>query len=94
MLTGLSGVGESVANKLIEYFGNEQAAFEALIEGNISAISQVDGITLKRAVNLSKSAIGEEGKFLSTTEAEKIFQSLVESISQYCLTKSGRTDYN
>ena len=70
MLTGLSGVGESVANKLIEYFGNEQAAFEALIEGNISAISQVDGITLKRAVNLSKSAIGEEGKFLSTTEAE------------------------
>ena len=33
MLTGLSGVGESVANKLIEYFGNEQAAFEALIEG-------------------------------------------------------------
>ena len=72
MLTGLSGVGESVANKLIEYFGNEQAAFEALIEGNISAISQVDGITLKRAVNLSKSAIGEEGKFLSTTEAEKV----------------------
>ena len=50
MLTGLLGVGESVANKLIEYFGNEQAAFEALIEGNISAISQVDGITLKRAV--------------------------------------------
>ena len=29
----------------------------------ISAISQVDGITLKRAVNLSKSAIGE-WKFL------------------------------
>ena len=90
MLTGLSGVGESVANKLIEYFGNEQSAYEALIEGNISAISQVDGITLKRAVNLSKSAIGEEGKFLSTTEAEKIFQSLVESISRHCLTKSGR----
>ena len=87
MLTGLSGVGESVANKLIEYFGNEQAAYEALIEGNISAISQVDGITLKRAVNLSKSAIGEEGKFLSTTEAEKIFQSLVESISQTLLNK-------
>ena len=94
MLTGLSGVGESVANKLIEYFGNEQAAFEALIEGNISAISQVDGITLKRAVNLSKSAIGEEGKFLSTTEAEKIFQSLVESISRHCLTKSEETDYS
>ncbi len=90
MLTSLSGVGESVASKLIDYFGSEKGAYEALIEGDISAISQVEGITLKRAVNLSKSAIGEEGKFLSTNEAEKIFQSLVESISSYCLTKPGK----
>ena len=90
MLTSLPGIGESVAQKLIQHFESEKHAYDALIEGNISEISQIEGITLRRAVNLSMSAIGEDAKFLSTKEAEKIFQALVSSLSERCLTKAGK----
>ena len=89
MLTSLPEL-ESVAQKLIQHFESEKHAYDALIEGNISEISQIEGITLRRAVNLSMSAIGEDAKFLSTKEAEKIFQALVSSLSERCLTKAGK----
>ena len=63
-LTELPGVGDSIANKLIEILGSKEEVERILDEGDVNTLSSIDGISLQRAVKLIKRA-GNSPFFIS-----------------------------
>ena len=51
-LTELPGVGDSLANKLIEMLGSESEVERILDEGDVNTLYSIEGISPQRAVKL------------------------------------------
>ena len=55
-LRELHGIGERVADRLVEHFGSEDAALQAICEGDIASLSEVNGISHNFALSLARDA--------------------------------------
>ncbi len=98
-LQEIHGIGERVANRLIEHFGTEEAALQAICEGDIASLSEVNGISHNFALSLARDARSRaEGcsisDFLRTKEALELYSRLLELIKGFAHTTHARDKLN
>ena len=90
-LTELPGVGDSIANKLIEILGSKEEVERILDEGDVNTLSSIDGISLQRAVKLINAKNGNLKEITCTDESRKLHSDLIEQISKYVETNAGKS---
>lgn len=98
-LREINGIGEKVAEKLVEYFGSENAALQAICDGDIASLSEVSGISHNFALTLARDAKSRvEGcsisDFLKTKEAIDLYSRLLELIKGFAHTGHARDKLN
>jgi len=98
-LREIHGIGERVADRLIEHFGTEAAALQAICEGDIASLSEVNGISHNFALSLARDARSRaEGcsisDFLRTKEALDLYSRLLELIKSFAHTTHARDKLN
>ena len=94
-LQEIHGIGERVADRLIEHFGTEDAALQAICEGDIASLSEVSGISHNFALSLARDARSRaEGcsisDFLKTKESLELYSRLLELIKSFAHTAHSR----
>ncbi|WP_440946348.1 MutS-related protein [Methanosarcina sp. T3] len=90
-LRELNGIGERVAGRLVEHFGSEEAALQAILEGDIASLSEVNGVSHTFALSLARDVrVRVEGcaisDFLKTKEALDLYSRLLELIKSFAHT--------
>lgn len=98
-LREIHGIGERVADRLIEHFGTEAAALQAICEGDIASLSEINGISHNFALSLARDARSRaEGcsisDFLKTKEALELYSRLLELIKSFAHTTHARDKLN
>lgn len=94
-LRELPGIGERVAEKLTWQFGSEEAALAKILEGDIAALSGINGISQHFALSLARDAKARaEGVFISgflkTKEALELYSRLLRLIQSFAHTSHAR----
>ncbi|WP_269848590.1 hypothetical protein [Methanosarcina horonobensis] len=94
-LRELHGIGERVAGRLVEHFGSEDAALQAILEGDIASLSEVNGVSHTFALSLARDVRARaEGcaisDFLKTKEALDLYSRLLELIKTFAHTSHAR----
>jgi DNA mismatch repair protein MutS2 len=89
-------IGEKTASRLIEHFGSENKAIEAIINGDIAGIAEIEGMTEKSAISLVLEAVAaNEGfnirDFLKTGETHEIYKKIMARISDCAHTDYARS---
>lgn len=87
-LKQLRGVGQSTAERLIDVYGSEEKALQAIREADISGLSRIEGIGEKLAVRLVRTLhtmeTGEKiDDFLRTRDAEQLYLKCREIIAEF-----------
>ena len=95
-LKSIPRIGEKTARRLVEHFGSEKQAIDAIISQDIAAISELEGMTEKSAISLVLEAIAiNEGAgvrdFLKTNEAFDFYERLLELIKGFAHTDHARS---
>ncbi len=95
-LKSIPRIGEKTARRLVEHFGSEKQAIDAIISQDIAAISELEGMTEKTAISLVLEAIAiNEGAgvrdFLKTNEAFDYYERLLELIKGFAHTDHARS---
>ncbi len=98
-LKSIPRIGEKTARRLIEHFGGEKQALDAIINHDIAALSELEGMTEKSAIALVLEAIAlDEGAgvrdFLRTNEAYEIYERILELIKRAAHTGHARSKLN
>jgi DNA mismatch repair protein MutS2 len=98
-LREIHGIGERVADRLIEHFGTEEAALQAICEGDIASLSEVNGVSHNFALSLARDARSRvEGcsisDFLKTKEVLELYSRLLELIKSFAHTTHARDKLN
>ncbi len=94
-LKSIPRIGEKTAKRLIEHFGSEKQALDAIINQDIAALSELEGMTEKSAISLVLETIAiNEGAgvrdFLKTNEAYEFYERLMELIKGFAHTDHAR----
>ncbi|MGB9926900.1 MAG: endonuclease MutS2 [Methanosarcina sp.] len=98
-LREIHGIGERVAERLIEHFGTEDAALQTIYEGDIASLSEVNGVSHNFALSLAREARSRiEGcsisDFLKTKEALDLYSRILELIKSFAHTAHARDKLN
>ena len=99
MITSLKSIpriGEKTALRLIEHFGGEKQALVAILNHDIAALCELEGMTEKSAISLVLEAIAlDEGTgirdFLRTNEAYEIYERVLELVKDSAHTGHARS---
>ncbi len=91
-LETLPGVGPGLAAALRKRFGGDQGFFDAATRLDVQAISSVEGISERRAVDLVRFVRGDAdaGRFLATPAARKVHDAVMERLMRFAATDVGR----
>ncbi|AKB76406.1 DNA mismatch repair protein [Methanosarcina lacustris Z-7289] len=94
-LRELNGIGERVACRLVEHFGSEDAALQAILEGDIASLSEVNGVSHTFALSLARDVRARAAgcaisDFLKTKEALDLYSRLLELIKTFAHTPHSR----
>src|SRR4030066_846713 len=95
-LKSIPRIGEKTARRLVEHFGSEKQAIDAIMNRDIAAISEIEGMTDKSAISLVLEAIAvNDGAgvrdFLKTNEAFEFYDRLMELIKGFAHTDHARS---
>jgi len=95
-LKSIPRIGEKTAKRLIEHFGSEKRSLEAIMNRDIAALSELEGMTEKSAISLVLETIAiNEGAgvrdFLKTNEAYEFYERLMELIKGFAHTDHARS---
>ena len=98
-LREIHGIGERVAERLIEHFGTEDAALQTIYEGDVASLSEVNGVSHNFALSLAREARSRiEGcsisDFLKTKEALDLYSRVLELIKSFAHTTHARDKLN
>lgn len=98
-LKSIPRIGEKTARRLVEHFGSEKQAIDAIINQDIAAISELEGMNERSAISLVLEAIAiNEGAgvrdFLRTNEAFDFYEKLLELIKGFAHTDHARSKLN
>ncbi|HEY9204515.1 MAG TPA: helix-hairpin-helix domain-containing protein [Candidatus Methanoperedens sp.] len=90
-LKDIPRIGEKTSRRFIEHFGSEKLALDAIINGDIAAVCEIEGITEKSAISIVLEALSvNEGvgtrDFLKTDEAYGIYERLLDLICDFAHT--------
>lgn len=91
-LQDIPRIGEKMAQRFIDHFGDEQGALDAILGGDIAGISEVEGIGQRYAISLVHEVRAQvEGvsisDFLKTKESVDIYERLLDIIKQFAHTR-------
>ena len=86
-LTDIKGIAKAVSEKLINYFGSEQRALDALEQLDVNELSQIDGIGENGAIRLIRSAYAARTDeriedFLRTSDIHSMYENLLKLFQQ------------
>ncbi|MBN1322598.1 MAG: DNA mismatch repair protein MutS [Methanotrichaceae archaeon] len=92
-LVDIPGVGPRLKERLVDHYGSEERALDAVMEGDIAGLLQV--LSERQALSLLQAATAERygatpGQFLATEEAERIYRALVGKIASHAHTEYAR----
>ncbi len=95
-LKSIPRIGEKTAFRLTKHFGSEKQALDAILNKDIAAISEIEGMTEKSAITLVLDAMAlTEGvgmrDFLKTSEAYEIYGKIMALIKGFAHTEYART---
>ncbi len=98
-LKDIPRIGEKTALRLSRHFGSEKQALEAILNKDIAAIGEVEGMTEKSAISLVLDAMAlNEGAgmrdFLKTGEAFEIYERIMELIEGFAHTQHAKSKLN
>jgi dsDNA-specific endonuclease/ATPase MutS2 len=102
MITSLKSIpriGEKTALRLSKHFGSEKQALDAILNKDIAALSEIEGMTEKSAISLVLDAMAlNEGvaarDFLKTNGAYEIYERILELIKGFAHTGHARSKLN
>jgi len=91
-LQDIPRIGEKMAQRFVEHFGSEDTALDAILDGDIASISEVEGIGQRYAISLVHEVRAQvEGvsltDFLKTKEGMDIYERLLDLIKQFAHTR-------
>ncbi|MEM3465162.1 MAG: AAA family ATPase [Candidatus Jordarchaeales archaeon] len=91
-LSDIEGVGEKIRSRLIEFFGSEEEAVRAILEGRVSEVASAPGVGLGKAYSIVRSAweLVEGVKWdsvLKTEGVKRIYEDLLKLIQEYAQTE-------
>ncbi|WP_048176287.1 endonuclease MutS2 [Methanothermobacter sp. CaT2] len=90
-LTDVSGIGERLAQKIIDELGGEKELLKAVENLEIDRIASIEGISQRKAIEITRELLGNPvPSFLKTERAFQIYQEIVETISSYAHTDYAR----
>lgn len=94
-LQDIPGVGAKLSERLVAYYKDEEAALEALLEGDVAGLMGMRGMSLRQATALVQRAKGaiygvSPSDFLATEEAVRIYESLIEMLAGSAHTERAR----
>lgn len=89
----IPGIGKVTTERLIEYFGNEKKALDAILNGNVAEIASIPGIGYKKAINIVKKALEitydvNLNEILATPDSREIYKKILLLIKEFA-----KTDY-
>ncbi|MHA1712314.1 MAG: MutS-related protein [Candidatus Freyarchaeota archaeon] len=90
-LSDVEGVGERIKRRLIDFFGSEEEALNAILEGRIAEIGNVPGIGIGKAYTIVRRARElVEGvrwdEVLKTEGIKRIYEDTLKLIQEYAQT--------
>lgn len=91
----IKGVGKKVEENLLKYFGSEEEAVDAILNGRISEIGNISGIGLGKAFQIVKNAYEyvegvTSSQVLKTEDIQKIYNHIIGIIRSYAKTAYAR----
>ena len=89
-LKEIPGVGDSLAEKLIFEIGSLADVERVIKDGDVSALSSIEGISPQRAVKLINLANNNYSDITTTDEGKKLHKDLINNISDYVITGSAK----
>lgn len=95
-LKDIPRIGEKTASRFIEHFGSENKALDAILNGDIAILSEIEGMTERSAISLVLEAFAaNEGfsirDFLKTGETYEIYKKIMALISDCAHTDHAKS---
>ncbi len=95
-LKDIPRIGEKTARRFIDHFGSEKMALDAILNGDIAGITEIEGLTERSAISLVLEALARnEGvnirDFLKTAEVYEIYERILALISEGAHTDHARS---
>lgn len=89
----MPGIGARIKERLVDRFGREETALEAILQGDVDGL--LDVVSERHALSLVQWAMGkkygaEPESFLATEESSRIYQILISKMSAYAHTEYAR----
>ena len=90
VLSALPGVGDRLAKKITDHFGDEQAALDSL--GAVTLLAWLKLMASHQSVrfSLARLVAGDSGSFLATKEAEQLHKDILNHIQNYASAPATR----
>jgi DNA mismatch repair protein MutS2 len=86
-LREIKGIGERQADKILSNFRNEEEFVEAVQNFEVDRISNIEGVSQRKAINIINTLLGNPTKeFLKTDHAVQIYNDIIERILKYSST--------
>ncbi len=94
-LSDIEGVGEKIRSRLVEFFGSEEEAVKAILEGRVAEVASAPGVGLGKAYSIVRNAweLVEGVKWdsvLKTAEVKRIYDELLKLMQEYAQTDYAR----
>ena len=89
-LKEIPGIGDSLAEKLISEIGTLEDVERVIKDGDVGALSGIEGISPQRAVKLINSANKFSNELIITDEGRRLHKDLISNISDFIITKSAK----
>src|SRR5512137_1022377 len=89
----MPGIGARIKEKLVDRFGDEEAALEAIMKGDVASLLNV--VSERQALSMVQWTTGrrygaEPESFLATEESNRIYQNLISKMAAYSHTEYAR----
>ncbi|MDO9043986.1 MAG: helix-hairpin-helix domain-containing protein [Methanobacteriaceae archaeon] len=83
-LTKVKGVGERMAQKIVQQLGGEQELINAVENFEIDRISSIEGVSQRKAIEIINDLSGNSTEeFLKTERALQLYEEILEKILSY-----------
>ena len=86
----IPGVGETLAKKLADGLGGESAAIRAIREKDIASLSEIDGISLDRAIRMVSEFSGGVENAARNKDGQKLHNAMIHDIEPFISSSPGK----
>jgi len=84
----IKGIGDKLANKIIEHFGSQEEFLRAALNYEVDRLASIDGVSQRRAVEIINAVLGNPTEeFLKTDRAVQIYEEIIQHILNYANTE-------